>query len=57
VIFEIAKTARAAGLKLQSKGIADISELDSALAEVKQSGATTLIAFNRLHSLSSDANT
>jgi hypothetical protein len=45
VIFGIAKTAQAAGLKLQSN------------AEAKQSGATMLIAFNRVHSLSGDANT
>jgi putative ABC transport system substrate-binding protein len=35
--------AQAAGLKLQSKGIADIAELDSALTAIKQSGSTTLI--------------
>jgi ABC-type uncharacterized transport system substrate-binding protein len=33
----------AAGLQLQSKGIADVTELDSALTEIKQTGATTLI--------------
>jgi len=43
--------------EINQKGIVDVSELDSALAQVKQSGATVLIAFNRVHSLSSDANT
>jgi ABC-type uncharacterized transport system substrate-binding protein len=33
----------AAGLQLQSKGIADVTELDSALTEIKKTGATTLI--------------
>jgi hypothetical protein len=32
-----------AGLKLRSKGIADIAELDSALMAMKQSGSTALI--------------
>jgi putative ABC transport system substrate-binding protein len=37
------KAAQAAGMKLGSKGIADIAELDSALAAMKQSGSTVLI--------------
>jgi putative tryptophan/tyrosine transport system substrate-binding protein len=37
------QAARAAGLELRSIGIADISELDHALAEIRQSGSTTLI--------------
>jgi ABC-type uncharacterized transport system substrate-binding protein len=37
------QAAQAAGMKLQSKGIADIAELDSALTAIKQSGSTALI--------------
>ena len=37
------RAAQAAGLKLQSKGIADIAELDSALIAIKPSGSTILI--------------
>jgi putative ABC transport system substrate-binding protein len=37
------KAAQVAGMKLQSKGIADIAELDSALTAIKQSGSTALI--------------
>jgi putative tryptophan/tyrosine transport system substrate-binding protein len=37
------RAARAAGLKLQSKGIADIDELDGALVAMKPSGSTILI--------------
>jgi putative ABC transport system substrate-binding protein len=37
------KAAQVAGMKLQSKGIADIAELDSALTAMKQSGSTVLI--------------
>ena len=37
------EAAQVAGMKLQSKGIADIAELDSALMEMKQSGSTVLI--------------
>jgi putative tryptophan/tyrosine transport system substrate-binding protein len=37
------QAARAAGLELRSIGIADISELDHALADIRQSGSTTLI--------------
>jgi len=37
------QAARVAGINLQAKGIADIAELDSALTDIKQSGATTLI--------------
>ena len=32
-----------AGMQLRAKGIADIAEMDSALAAIKQSGSTTLI--------------
>jgi len=35
--------AQAAGLKLQSEGIADILELDNALTAIKQGGSMTLI--------------
>jgi putative ABC transport system substrate-binding protein len=38
-----AQAAQAAGMKLRSKGIARIDELDDALAAIKDSGATTLI--------------
>jgi putative ABC transport system substrate-binding protein len=37
------KAAQAAGVKLRSKGIADIAEVDDAIAAMKQSGATILI--------------
>ena len=37
------KAAQAAGVKLISKGIADIAEVDDAIAAMKQSGATILI--------------
>jgi putative tryptophan/tyrosine transport system substrate-binding protein len=37
------KAAQAAGMNLRSKGIAEIAELDSALAAMKQSGSKTLI--------------
>jgi putative ABC transport system substrate-binding protein len=37
------KAAQAAGVKLRSRGIADIAEVDDAIAAMKQSGATTLI--------------
>jgi len=37
------QAARAAGLKLRSKGIRDISELDNALTAMRQSGSTTII--------------
>ena len=37
------QAAQVAGINLQAKGIADIAELDGALTEIKQSGATTLI--------------
>jgi ABC-type uncharacterized transport system substrate-binding protein len=37
------QAAQAAGMKLRSKGIAHIDELDDALAAIKDSGATTLI--------------
>jgi putative tryptophan/tyrosine transport system substrate-binding protein len=37
------QAAQAAGVKLRSKGIADIAEVDDAIAAMKQSGATTLI--------------
>jgi ABC-type uncharacterized transport system substrate-binding protein len=38
------QAAQAAGIKLQSKGITDIAELDDALTAMKQNGLTTLIA-------------
>jgi putative ABC transport system substrate-binding protein len=37
------KAAQAAGVKLRSKGITDIAEVDDTIAAMKQSGATTLI--------------
>ena len=37
------QAAQGAGINLHAKGIADIAELDSALTDIKQSGATTLI--------------
>jgi putative ABC transport system substrate-binding protein len=37
------QAAQAAGVKLRSRGIADIAEVDDAIAAMKQSGATTLI--------------
>jgi putative tryptophan/tyrosine transport system substrate-binding protein len=37
------QAAHAAGMQLQSKGIADNAELDDALRAIKQSGSTTLI--------------
>jgi putative tryptophan/tyrosine transport system substrate-binding protein len=37
------QAAQAAGVKLRSKGIADIAEVDDAIAAMKRSGATTLI--------------
>src|SRR3974390_362839 len=37
------QAAQVAGINLQAKGIAGIAELDGALTEIKQSGATTLI--------------
>jgi putative ABC transport system substrate-binding protein len=37
------RAAQVAGMKLRSKGIADITELDSALTAMKQSGSTALI--------------
>jgi ABC-type uncharacterized transport system substrate-binding protein len=37
------RAAQAAGLKLQSKGIAEIDELDSALVAIKPSGSAVLI--------------
>jgi putative ABC transport system substrate-binding protein len=42
--YQATKTAaQAAGMKLRSKGIADITELDGALTAMKQSGSRTLI--------------
>jgi putative tryptophan/tyrosine transport system substrate-binding protein len=37
------RAAQVAGMKLRSKGIADVTELDSALTAMKQSGSTALI--------------
>src|SRR5262249_61804088 len=37
------KATQAAGMRLRSKGIANIAELDSAIAAMKQSGSTVLI--------------
>ncbi|MFL6823279.1 MAG: ABC transporter substrate-binding protein [Xanthobacteraceae bacterium] len=37
------QAVQAAGMKLRSKGIADIAELDDALVTMKQSGSTTLV--------------
>src|SRR5262249_19331857 len=37
------KAAQATGMNLRSKGIADVAELDSALAAMKHSGSKTLI--------------
>ena len=37
------QAVQAAGMKLRSKGIADIAELDAALVTIKQNGSTTLI--------------
>jgi putative ABC transport system substrate-binding protein len=37
------KAAQAAGMKLASRGIGDIAELDSALTAMKQSGSTVII--------------
>jgi putative tryptophan/tyrosine transport system substrate-binding protein len=37
------QAVHAAGMQIQSKGIADIAELDGALTAIKQSGLTTLI--------------
>jgi putative ABC transport system substrate-binding protein len=37
------QAARAAGVKLQSKGISDIAQLDNAFAAIKQTGARTVI--------------
>ena len=37
------QAAQASGIKLRSKGIADIAELENALTAIKQSGSTTLI--------------
>jgi putative ABC transport system substrate-binding protein len=37
------QAARAAGVKLQSKGIADVAQLDSALAAIKQAGSRMVI--------------
>jgi putative ABC transport system substrate-binding protein len=37
------RAAQAAGMKLGSRGIGDIAELDSALTAIKQSGSTVLI--------------
>src|SRR5262249_57211490 len=37
------QAVRAAGMQLRAKGIADITELDSALAAIKQSGSVVLI--------------
>ena len=37
------QAAQTAGMKLRSRGIADIAEVDDAIAAMKQSGATTLI--------------
>src|SRR2546430_1187437 len=37
------QAVQAAGMNLQSKGIADIAELDDALTAIKQSGSTTLV--------------
>jgi putative ABC transport system substrate-binding protein len=37
------QAVQAAGMKLRSKGIADIAELDDALTAIKQSGSTTLV--------------
>jgi ABC-type uncharacterized transport system substrate-binding protein len=37
------QAAQSAGLRLQSKGIADVIELDSALASIKQDGSTTTL--------------
>ena len=37
------QAVQAAGMKLRSKGIADIAELDDALVTIKQGGSTTLV--------------
>src|SRR5205085_12419395 len=37
------QAVHAAGMKLQSKGITDIAQLDDALDTIKQSGSTTLV--------------
>jgi len=37
------QAAQAAGVKLRSRGIADLAEVDDTIAAMKQSGATTLI--------------
>jgi putative ABC transport system substrate-binding protein len=37
------QAVQVAGMNLQSKGIADIAELDDALQTIKQSGSTTLV--------------
>jgi putative tryptophan/tyrosine transport system substrate-binding protein len=37
------QAVQAAGMKLRSKGIKDIAELDDALVTIKQSGSTTLV--------------
>jgi ABC-type uncharacterized transport system substrate-binding protein len=37
------QAVHAAGMKLQSKGITDIAQLDDALTTIKQSGSTTLV--------------
>src|SRR5262249_50364896 len=37
------QAVQAAGMKLRSKGIADIAELDDALVAIKQSGSTTVV--------------
>ena len=37
------QAAQAAGIKLRSKGIADIAQLDNALAAIKQAGSKTVI--------------
>jgi putative tryptophan/tyrosine transport system substrate-binding protein len=37
------QAVQAAGMKLRSKGIADIAELDDALVTMKQNGSTTLV--------------
>ena len=37
------QAAQAAGVNLRSRGVADVAELDDAIAEMKKNGATTLI--------------
>src|SRR4029453_1232440 len=41
--YQATEAVQAAGMKLRSKGIADIAELDDALVTMKQSGSKTLV--------------